>query len=94
MNSLKMFRNKIPFRTNYSSIFSSKVQNLTVFSIIYMIRIGFSGPGRIKSEGFLAARYARSSGARLGNMVREVVCPRDQWLADVSAGKVFPDVID
>ena len=30
-------------RTNYSSIFCSKVQNLTVFSIIYMIRIRFSG---------------------------------------------------
>ena len=25
--------------------FSSKVQNLTVFSIIYMIRVRFSGPG-------------------------------------------------
>ena len=37
----------------------------------------------------LCAEYAGSSGARLGNMVREVVCPRDQWLADVSAGKDF-----
>ena len=35
-----------PFRTNYSSIFS-KVQNLTVFSIIYMIRIRFFGSGEI-----------------------------------------------
>ena len=34
----------------------------------------------------LRAEYAGSSGARLGNMVREVVCRRDQWLADVSAG--------
>ena len=25
----------------------------------------------------------------MGNMVREVVCPRDQWLDDVSAGKDF-----
>ena len=40
-----MFRKKNPFRTNYSSIFSSKVQNLTVFSIIYMIRIRFFGRG-------------------------------------------------
>ena len=32
---------------------------------------------------------AGSSGARLGDMVREVVCPRDQWLADVNAGKDF-----
>ena len=37
----------------------------------------------------LRAEYARSSGARLGNMVREVVCPRDQWMADESAGKNF-----
>ena len=36
---------KNPFRTNYSSIFPSKVQNLTVFSIIYMIRIRFFGSG-------------------------------------------------
>ena len=35
---------KNPRRTNYSSIFLSKVQNLTVFSIIYMIRIRFFGP--------------------------------------------------
>ena len=33
--------------------------------------------------------HAGSSGARLGDMVREVVCPRDQWLADVNAGKDF-----
>ena len=43
---------KNPSRTNYSSIFSSKVQNLTVFSIIYMIRIRFFGPRRINSETF------------------------------------------
>ena len=30
-----------------------------------------------------------SSGARLGNMVRKVVCPREHWLADVNAGKDF-----
>ena len=41
-----MFRKK-SFRTNYSSIFSSKVQNLTVFSIMYMIRIRFFGPGEL-----------------------------------------------
>ena len=28
-------------------------------------------------------------GRRLGDMAREVVCPRDQWLADVNAGKDF-----
>ena len=37
----------------------------------------------------LRAEYAGSSGVRLGNMVREVVCPRDQWMGDVSAGKDF-----
>ena len=30
-----------------------------------------------------------SSGARLGNMVRDVVCPREHFLADVNAGKDF-----
>ena len=33
--------------------------------------------------------YAGASGARLENLVGEVVCPRDQWIADVSAGKDF-----
>ena len=33
--------------------------------------------------------YAGSSGARLANMVRDVVCPREHWLADVNAGKDF-----
>ena len=37
----------------------------------------------------LRAEYAGSSGAHLGNMVREVVCPRDRRLVDVSAGKDF-----
>ena len=41
MNQPKMFRKKIPSRTNYSSIFLSKVPNLSVFCIIYMIRIRF-----------------------------------------------------
>ena len=54
MNKLKMFR-KNPFRTTYSS-FSSKVQNLTVFSVTYMIRIRFYGPGEIISKEFRAAR--------------------------------------
>ena len=36
---------KNPRRTNYSSIFSSKVQNLTVVSIICMIEFDFSGRG-------------------------------------------------
>ena len=32
--------------------FSSKVQNLTVFSIIYTIRIRFFGPGELFRKGF------------------------------------------
>ena len=44
-----MYR-KNPFRTNYS-FFSSKVQNLTVFSIIYMIRIRFFGPEELFQKG-------------------------------------------
>ena len=44
-------------RTNYSSIFPWKVQNLTVFSIKYMIRIRFFGPGELIQKYFRAARY-------------------------------------
>ena len=47
---------KNPFRTNYSSIFSAKVQNLAVFSFIYMIRIRFFGPGELIQNGFSGAR--------------------------------------
>ena len=36
--------------------FSSKVQNLTVFSIIYMIRIRLFGPDELFQKGFLAAQ--------------------------------------
>ena len=35
---------------------SSKVQNLTVFSIIDLIRIRFFGPGELNQNGFRAAR--------------------------------------
>ena len=42
---------KNPCRTNFSLIFLSKVQNHTVFSIIYMIRIRFFGLGELNSEG-------------------------------------------
>ena len=37
--------------------FSSKVQNLTVFSIMYMIRIRFFGPSELIQKYFRAARY-------------------------------------
>ena len=49
---------KNPFRTNYSSIFSAKVQNLAVFSFIYMIRIRFFGPQELIQNGFRAGQYA------------------------------------
>ena len=39
--------------------FSSKVQNLTVFSIINMIRLRFFGPGELIQNGFSAAQYER-----------------------------------
>ena len=46
---------KNPFRTNYSSIFCWKVQNLAVFSIIYMVRIRFFLPGELNQRTF--SRY-------------------------------------
>ena len=53
-----MFRKK---KKNLSDelllFFSSKVQNLPVFSIIYMIRIRFFGPGELIQKGFRAAEY-------------------------------------
>ena len=58
----KCFEKKNPCRTNYSSIFSAKVQNLTVFSFIYMIRIRFFGPGELIQNGFRAAQYCFSGG--------------------------------
>ena len=47
---------KNPFRTNYSSFFSAKVQNLAVFSFIYMIRIRFFGPQELIQNGFRAGQ--------------------------------------
>ena len=37
----------------------------------------------------LHTEHAGSSGARLGNMERDVVCTREHWLAVVNAGKNF-----
>ena len=39
--------------------------------------------------GDFYTEYAGSSGARLGNMVRDVTCPREHWFAGVNAGKDF-----
>ena len=52
------------------------------FSIVHLTARGAGA----EAWRLLRSEHAGSSGARLGNMVREVVCPRDQWLADVSAG--------
>ena len=58
MNQPTMFRKKKnPRRTNYSSIFLRKFR-IFFFSIIYMIRIRFFGPGELIQNGFRRARYA------------------------------------
>ena len=54
------------------------------FSIVHLRKRG----ARAEAWRLLHAEYARSSGARLGNMVRDVVCPRERWLADVNAGEI------
>ena len=56
MNQLKCFE-KIFFPTNYFLIFPWKVQNLTVFSIMFMIRIRIFGPRESIQTGFRAAQY-------------------------------------
>ena len=55
-----MFR-KNPSRTNYCSIFSSRAQNLTVFSIVYLIRIRFFGPRDLFPKGFRDAQYVEEA---------------------------------
>ena len=54
--------------------FSSKVQNLTVFSFICMIRIRFFGPGELIQNGFRRAQYRRSNVGFLSDGKR---CRRD-----------------
>ena len=51
-----MFRKK-SFSDELFLHFSAKVQNLTVFSFIYMIRIRFFGPRELNQKGFRAAQY-------------------------------------
>ena len=58
---------------------------ISAFSIVHFTQKGAGA----EAWRLLRAEYAGSSSARLGNMVREVVCPRDQWMAEVSAGKNF-----
>ena len=47
-----MFRKTKTFSDELSSILSLKVQNLAVFSIIYMIRIRFFGPRELIERRF------------------------------------------
>ena len=49
---------KKSFSDELSSFFPSNVQNLTVFSIIDMIRIRFFGPGGRKALYFVLAEHA------------------------------------
>ena len=55
------------------------------FSIVHLT------PRRAGAEAWRLQHreHAGSSGARLANMVRDVVCPREHWLSDVNAGKDF-----
>ena len=64
MNLPKIFRKKKSLSDELSLHFSSKVQNLTVFSIIYMIRIRFFVLGELIQNGFRAARYSQLPGSR------------------------------
>ena len=59
MNQLKMFRKKKSLPGELFLHFSSKVQYLTVSSIVYMIQIRFFGPGELIRKHFRAARYAQ-----------------------------------
>ena len=50
-------KKKIPFGRIIPPFFSEKVQNLTVFSVIYMIRIRFFGPGELIQNYFSGAQW-------------------------------------
>ena len=66
---LKMFQDPQTRQMNFQNVskkslsdelflhFSSEVQNLTVFSIIYIIRIRFFGPGELIQNIFSSAQY-------------------------------------
>ena len=57
MNQPEIFRKKKKSLSDELFLhFSSKVQNLTVFSIIYMIRIRCFGPGELIQKYFSAAQ--------------------------------------
>ena len=73
------------------SMVGASPEAIRLGKIIYAVRLTKTEGKAFSIEAWrlLRAKYAESSGARLGNMVREVVCPRDQWMADVSAGMHF-----
>ena len=76
-----MFRKNILF----GRIIRSKVQNLTVFSIIYMIRIRFFGPGELIQKYFSAPQFffcfADDSHQRDARHFRSPVMTEEpQWL--------------
>ena len=58
MNQPNMFRKKKNTVGRFLPPFSEKVQNLVVFSFIYMIRIRFFGPRELNQKGFSGARYS------------------------------------
>ena len=69
-----MFRKKIPFGRIILPFFSAKVQNLAVFSFIYMIRIRFFGAAGINSEIFSARTVTHHLiSARCCRMLRELI---------------------
>ena len=78
---------KIPVGRIIPPFFSSKVQNLTVFSIIYMIRIRFSGRELIQN-GFRAARlrvggkYTRSTSEAMAHGPHQGSPGKDVTLLD------------
>ena len=57
MNQLKNVWNKKALSDELFLHFSSTVENLTVFSIIYMVRIRCFGPVELIQNGFSAAQY-------------------------------------
>ena len=54
-----MFRKKSLSDELFLHFYPSKVQNLTVFSINYMIRIRFFGPAELIQKYFRAAQYRK-----------------------------------
>ena len=66
------------------SMVGTSLEAIRLGKIIYAVLL-------TKTEGkaFQHCSSHTQGGARLGNMVRKVVCPRDQWLADVSEVKDF-----